>query len=456
MVDPLPEVRLIFGVPFHDVTFEETVAWCVDRMKHRGPPACIATANVDFLLQARRDPELQRILFEADLVLADGMPIVWASRFVGPRLRERVTGSDLTPLLAEACAREGWRMFFLGGAPGVAERAAAELGRRYPGLPVAGCHSPPKADLLDMEHSAIRTRVVEARTDLLLVAFGAPKQEKFIRLNQPDWSIPVTIGVGGTLDFLAGVQTRAPAAFQAIGLEWLWRMGTDPRRLVRRYLANIGFLAAAWFRHIRIRLRPPGPAYGTGPATPWNTLADAMNRDEQVVPASLGNRSWLDSRELGAIAAAAARLRRRGGRLVLHGGTTRLHRLITSHGLDGVLDLIPDAEDAARRVADLARLRRDGEIHTEGNRLRIRLPADLHVASLPTVRNRTEAALTEEIRALDIDASPVDFLDSSGLGWLIALKHACDQHNRSFRIQGVQGRALRTVQLARVDGWLLG
>ncbi len=228
-----PRTLVLFGVPFHDVTFAEAIAWCVARMKS-GPPACLATANVDFLMQATRDPELQRILLEADLVVADGMPIVWASGRFGPPLRERVTGSDLAPMLAAACAREGLRIFLLGGSPGVAEKAAAVLVERNPGLVVAGTYSPPVAGILDMDHASILKRLREARPHLLLVAFGAPKQEKFINLHLRSWAIPLAVGVGGTLDFLAGAQTRAPRWVQRIGFEWLWRMCTDPRRLVNR------------------------------------------------------------------------------------------------------------------------------------------------------------------------------------------------------------------------------
>ena len=117
--DPTPLV--LFGIPFHDVTFDEAVAWSVARMK-AGRPSYIATANVDFIMQAWADPELQRILLEADLVIADGAPIVWASGKFGPKLRERVTGSDITPMLAAACAKESLRIFLLGGGTGVAER----------------------------------------------------------------------------------------------------------------------------------------------------------------------------------------------------------------------------------------------------------------------------------------------------------------------------------------------
>ena len=239
-----PPAYVLFGIPFHDVTFDETVAWAVDRMKS-GPPGYVVTANVDFLMQAWADPELQRILLEADLVLADGMPIVWSSRRFGPRLRQRVTGSDLAPKLAAACAEAGLRIYLLGGAPGVADAAARALKQAQPTLIVSGTFSPPKADVLAMSHEDVLLRLKEAQPHLLLVAFGAPKQEKFINLHVREWAVPLSIGVGGTLDFLAGAQKRAPVLVQRIGLEWVWRLATDPGRLFRRYAGNLRFFFAA-------------------------------------------------------------------------------------------------------------------------------------------------------------------------------------------------------------------
>jgi N-acetylglucosaminyldiphosphoundecaprenol N-acetyl-beta-D-mannosaminyltransferase len=250
---------VLFGVPFHNVTFEEAIQWTVDRVRS-GRPGVIATANLDFLVLAQHDPELRDVLREADLVIADGFPPVKLAPFYGPPLKGRVTGSDITPMLAERAEKEGLSIFGLGAAEGVAAKAMGVLKQRHPGLKVAGAWSPPHAPLDEMDHADILRRLDEARPDLLFTAFGAPKQDKFNRMHVGEWRVPVAIGIGGTLDFIAGVQRRAPVWAQKIHCEWLWRWGTDPRRFTRRYLSNIAFLLRAVGLTLKLRLGRNIPA----------------------------------------------------------------------------------------------------------------------------------------------------------------------------------------------------
>ena len=184
---PVPLV--IYGIPFHNVTFDEAVDWIVERVRS-GRPANIATANLDFVTRAWNDPELQRILIDADLVLADGFPIVKLAPFFGPKLKGRVTGSDLTPMLAERAAQEGFRLYGMGSAAGVAEEAMRILKMRNPRLKVAGTYSPPYTPLFEMDHRNILKRLEAAHPDILFVALGSPKQEKFISMHVRGWSVP--------------------------------------------------------------------------------------------------------------------------------------------------------------------------------------------------------------------------------------------------------------------------
>lgn len=196
----------------------------------------VATANTDFLVNAMDDPELRHILCSADLVIPDGMPLVWASRLMGAPLPERVTGADLVPLLAALAAKQGYRIFMLGARPEVARRAKEQLERDYPGIQIVGCVSPPPAPTVEMEHERLLDQIVRARPEILLVALGNPKQEKWIHLNRDRLhDVPVCIGVGATFDFLAGAIRRAPIFAQRNGLEWLYRLQQDPCRLWRRY-----------------------------------------------------------------------------------------------------------------------------------------------------------------------------------------------------------------------------
>ncbi|MFE3779777.1 WecB/TagA/CpsF family glycosyltransferase [Amycolatopsis sp. NPDC059090] len=197
----------------------------------------IVTANVDIVRAATRDVRLAALVAEADVVVADGMPVVWAGRLAGERLPERVTGASLVFSLTEAAAREGRSIYLLGGEPGVPEAAGRALTERFGGLVVAGTHSPP----FGFEESAdgvaaIAREVAMAKPDLVLVGLGFPKQEHTIqqlRVMLPDsWFI----GCGAGIPMAAGEFTRAPTAMQRMGAEWLHRLALEPKRLARRYL----------------------------------------------------------------------------------------------------------------------------------------------------------------------------------------------------------------------------
>ncbi|MFA7256358.1 MAG: WecB/TagA/CpsF family glycosyltransferase [Kiritimatiellales bacterium] len=254
---PVPLV--LFGVPFHNVTFEEAIQWTIDRVRS-GKPGVIATANLDFLVLAQTDPELREVLYEADLVIADGFPPVKLAPFFGPPLKGRVTGSDITPMLAARAEKEGISIYGLGAAEGVAVKAMEVLKKRHPGLKVAGVWSPPYAPLDKMDHAEILLRLEEAKPDILFTAFGAPKQDKFNHMHVKTWKVPVSIGIGGTLDFIAGVQIRAPVWVQKLQCEWLWRWGTDPKRLTKRYVSNIVFLIRAVWLTLQLKLGRNIPA----------------------------------------------------------------------------------------------------------------------------------------------------------------------------------------------------
>jgi N-acetylglucosaminyldiphosphoundecaprenol N-acetyl-beta-D-mannosaminyltransferase len=194
--------------------------------------------NPEFVVVAHHDPEFRALLNRADLALPDGIGLVWAGRWLGQPLRERVTGSDFVPRFAALAARQGYRPFFLGAAPGVAERAAAKLVQQHPGFRVAGCHagSPDPA-----EEDEIVSRVRATRPDVLFVAYGAPAQDYWIARNLARLEVPVAMGVGGTFDFIAGVVPRAPVWMQRLGLEWLFRLVRQPWRW-RRQMALVEFI----------------------------------------------------------------------------------------------------------------------------------------------------------------------------------------------------------------------
>jgi exopolysaccharide biosynthesis WecB/TagA/CpsF family protein len=246
------QVRLM-NVPFDAVTMPQTLDR-IGRMIDSKQPHYLATANVDFLVQARRDTELRRILDDAHLVVCDGTPLVWLSKLLRRPLPERVAGSDLVPQLLNRAERLGWRVFFLGGEPRALTQAIRNVEARHPNIQIAGSYSPPFAPLDKMDHEGICERVREAQPDLLLVSFGCPKQEKWIARNYEALGVPVSIGVGATIDFLAGTVKRAPRWMQVIGMEWIFRLAQEPRRLLRRYSTDLVVFGVGSVREIALSL----------------------------------------------------------------------------------------------------------------------------------------------------------------------------------------------------------
>jgi N-acetylglucosaminyldiphosphoundecaprenol N-acetyl-beta-D-mannosaminyltransferase len=191
-------------------------------------------ANVHVLNTAWADPDLCAILNHADLVYCDGAGVALGARLLGHRLPGRTTGADWIEPLCQACAQQGLLLYFLGGQPGVAERAARRLQARHPGLRVAGAHHGYLAD--PQVCQAAVAAVNAARPDILLVGMGTPTQEKWIAAHRAELRVPVVWAVGALFDFVAGVQPRGPRWMLDNGLEWLYRLWSDPRRLWHRYL----------------------------------------------------------------------------------------------------------------------------------------------------------------------------------------------------------------------------
>jgi N-acetylglucosaminyldiphosphoundecaprenol N-acetyl-beta-D-mannosaminyltransferase len=228
----------ILGVRIHSVTFDEAILE-IKRMVGENQRGYVVTPTVDHMVKLRTDAEFREVYANASLVVADGMPILWASKFLGTPLAGRVCGSDLFPALCECAAERGWRVYFLGGMPGVAEKAAEALRRVNPSIQVVGTYSPPFGFEKDeAENRKIIAQIREARPDVLFVGLGAPKQEKWMYRYRNEHGAVVTLGIGISFDFVAGTLVRAPRWLQNIGLEWLWRVMAEPKRLWKRYLVE--------------------------------------------------------------------------------------------------------------------------------------------------------------------------------------------------------------------------
>lgn len=206
----------------------------IEAMVAERRPRLMVVVNASKLVLASDEPRLREILDRADLVTADGMSVVWGARLTGGRLPGRVTGIDAMERLVARAAERGWRVFFLGAKQEAVEGAVANLRRAHPALEVAGFRN----GYFRGKEAEVVEEVRAARPDLLFVAMGSPAQEYFLADNLEEMGVPFSLGVGGSFDHVAGLSRRAPRWMQRAGLEWLYRLASEPRRLWRRYLVG--------------------------------------------------------------------------------------------------------------------------------------------------------------------------------------------------------------------------
>lgn len=470
---PSRRTIVLFGVPFHDVDMAETLTWIEERVRER-KPSYIVTANLDFAAQASRDVELQRILIEAGLVVCDGTPLVWASRLAGHPLRERVAGADLVPLLAGLAEKKGYRIFLLGGAPDVLARAASNLMARHPSLPPVACFSPPFAPLHELDNAAIIERLKQARPDILLVAFGCPKQEKWILMHYRRLGIPCCIGVGATVDFLAGEVARAPGIIGKLGLEWAYRLMQEPRRLAGRYAHDIRFLLT---QVVRERLGGRTSA-GTVPSLPagdpppgvellrWNGLLGQGNRDNLPGPGlrkpfiiDLSGITDLDSSGLGLMADVIRQAWQAEIGACFLGASPALLARLRAAKLDRLFPIEGTLDRALDRVSrDSAALRMVPPATEEGRLLLFQMPPRITAENasdcLSAVKDGWESRPLMRVLVLDLEETT--FIDSSGLGMLLRLHGLVSARGgASMRLTHAHPNVINVIRLAKVGELLL-
>jgi N-acetylglucosaminyldiphosphoundecaprenol N-acetyl-beta-D-mannosaminyltransferase len=249
---PVSRIRLYGVAPVDLTTAADTVDW-IDQVLKRGQRARIVTLNATGLMMADRDLSFRRYVEQAERVVADGQPLVWASKLFGQPLPERVAGIDLIERIASLAAQYGFGIFLLGARTDTVASAASELQRRHPGLVIAGHHH----GFIGDDPSGAVDQIVRSGANILLVGMGSPRQEQFLDKHWEQLDVGIAMGVGGSFEVLADQVRRAPRWAQRIGLEWVFRMAQEPRRLTSRYLATFWWLtrrtAAA------MTARPPRP-----------------------------------------------------------------------------------------------------------------------------------------------------------------------------------------------------
>jgi N-acetylglucosaminyldiphosphoundecaprenol N-acetyl-beta-D-mannosaminyltransferase len=468
----------ILGVPFDNVTTAETIE-VIEAMVASREPHYLVTANVDFLVQAQNDVELRRILFDAHLVLCDGTPLVWASRLLGNPLLERVAGADLVPLLIRVAAQKGHRIFFLGATEESAARAVENLKQLHPGLNIAGHYSPPFNKLLEMDHDEISRRVLEAKPDFLFVSFGCPKQEKWIAMHYRALGVPVSAGVGATIDFLAGSVKRAPVWMRRTGTEWIYRLAQEPRRLFKRYAKDFwvfGWKIFAQWWQLQFSSRKAERPQMSAPVRAeqnwqWIKLPERLDlaavRDDALLVDQLladgrhcllemNNVKFIDSTGVGLLIRLQKKIRATGRQLVLLAPSPMVQRALALMHLQNFFASAPDFV-SAQQLIEARTSEQSSAVHLQNPAASSPLlwQGEITAANAKEVWSTTEAHLTSPQRhELTIDLSGVRFMDSTGLGLMVRAKKLAQHERVKLSFVHLQPAVQNVIELARLEEFL--
>lgn len=211
----------------------------IDKLIQKKNCSYVVTPNVDHIVRLEKDEELQKVYKNASLILTDGKPLIWISKWYKTPIKEKISGSDLFPKVCELAANKNYTMYLLGAAEGVADTAARNLMKKYPGLNIVGTYSPPFGfEKNEQEMNKIKTQIQDVHPDILIVGLGCPKQEKFMYYHCKELGVPISFGLGASIDFEAGNIKRAPKWMSNHGLEWLYRFSKEPKRLFKRYFVD--------------------------------------------------------------------------------------------------------------------------------------------------------------------------------------------------------------------------
>ena len=211
----------------------------IDKLIQKKNCSYVVTPNVDHIVRLEKDEELQKVYKDASLILTDGKPLIWISKWYKTPIKEKISGSDLFPRVCQLAANKNYTMYLLGAAEGVADTAARNLMKKYPGLNIVGTYSPPFGfEKNEQEMNKIKTQIQDVHPDILIVGLGCPKQEKFMYYHCKELGVPISFGLGASIDFEAGNIKRAPKWMSNHGLEWLYRFSKEPKRLFKRYFVD--------------------------------------------------------------------------------------------------------------------------------------------------------------------------------------------------------------------------
>lgn len=460
-----PPVSILLGLPFHHLDMEQALA-SIESDIVAGQGGIYVTANVDFVAQAYRDAELRRIIFFARRIICDGMPLVWLSKLLGKPLPGRVAGSDMTLRLFELAERKGWRPYLFGSDSATLERTAGALTTLHPNLRLAGWESPPVGPIASWDNEAIAARIRAARPEILLTALGCPKQERWMAAYWDQLGVPVGVGIGASLDFIAGKQIRAPLWMQRSGLEWLWRVGREPRRLFGRYARDFYYLALLSWRQARLqkaerrrhRLLPTETRYDEEQLTVlrWSGRVDASNVATQTQPphyrlpvaVMLQSVTMMDSAGMGLLASIARQAFAAGVPCLVCQPSPLILNLLRTLRLDTVLQICLTEQALRESLAHPVKcLEQTNEVLVLAPRFR------LFADSVEAFLEQAEKALHGKPQARDLilDLSGSEALDSAGAGALLELLKRCAARRVRLILRNPSAGVRRTLHFLHLD-----
>ena len=477
------KLTIVLGTPIDDLNMDEALDQIEDFVevgRATGKTHQIATVNADFVVKAMNDPELRYLLQDIDMATADGMPLVWGSRLLGVSIEDRVAGADMVPALAGRAAKKGYSIYFLGAAPGIAAKAADILCEQNPGLKVAGICSPPYSSVLDVDKK-ILDDIKAAKPDILLVALGNPKQEKWIGMYGRSLGVPVMIGIGGTLDFITGNTKRAPKWMQQSGLEWVHRLASEPRRLWKRYAVDMvvfsTFFAQQWWAMRKgnqpstilpktelIQIEDKAILNVEGRLTVANVQAfrelgtKALAATNQLI-VNLGQATFLDSTGVGALVGLTKQARDRGGDVALVSVPEQIHStlallrldkfFVRFNHVDSALAAQPETLPVAVQPYVLPQ-KKQAVLETEGKWAVVKGPRRLDASTVDEVRKLCLEMLGQT-PYLIVDLEETAFLASAGLAMLAHLHKVAIEQNGELRVTNCSQDVKRVIEMVRFD-----
>ncbi|MBI5684038.1 MAG: WecB/TagA/CpsF family glycosyltransferase [Verrucomicrobia bacterium] len=476
---------VMLGVPFDVVTAGQTIA-IIGQMIESRRPYYLATANAGLVALAARDVELRRILLDAHLILCDDTPLVWASRWLGNPLPDRVASFDLALLLISSAAEKGWRVFLLGAKEDILQRAAAKLRTQHPRLQIVGSFSPPSAPLLEMDHESIRCAIKEAKPDLLLVGLGCPKQEKWINMHYRTLGVPVSIGVGATIDFLAGEIPQAPMWMGNARLEWLHRLSHEPRRLARHCVADFwvlatGLLAQWWQLQLRRRQRAARyrqslvvaektgagfelvripPRFDAAVVKDHDGLWKCFTTSPTHLLVDLMNVEFIDSTGVGLLIWLHKSLTASNCHFVLVAPSTAAKKGLERMRIPEMLAIAPNLDAAKNMIAERTRgIHAIATLDLSPSPKPLTWHGEIVTSNIEAVKHLTESYMdccVAHPKRIAIDLAEVRFVDSAGVGFMLRIKKQGRLRGMEVTFLNPQLNVLNVVRALHLDQYLFG